>query len=494
MKNKNTPIQYIVLLYALASIVFLLAIAYLGTFTRYMADDYCESFMVTDDSILGAVLDRYMNGRWRAANRLSNLMFVGFFELLGKHNVEIIPPLMILLWTIGLIWLVYEIRKLARLSWPLYIDFFLGILLAFFSVFEAPNRFQIFYWRSSMATHFVPLVLLNFMLAFLLSNIRSAQGQRKPAWVGFLFFFASFIIGGFSEPPVTVMVVGCGLSLFYIWYFVKHEDRRPAFHLLAWIFSGALSALLVMAVSPAIAHLRGDTPSFSMWVFRTTQYTYLFLIDTFKTLPIPTALSFGVPALFFYTLYFNKENKQEISQQRWKINFYIMLIAPFILALLIAAGFSPSAYGQSFPVARARFFAHYLLSATLILEGAFLGAWLSQLKFPVFHSKYSFGASIFILVVLAFYPLRAGLQVLQNVPAYRERELLWDKRDAIIRDLKAQGETDLVIIQFDGVDGTKELDVSAKHWANGCAAQYYDVHSIRAIPVPPEYIDEYFGE
>jgi hypothetical protein len=497
MKNKNTPLRYIALFYIIVSIVFLLAIAYLGTFTRLMADDYCESFMVTDDSILGAVLDRYTHGRWRAANRISNLMFVGFFELLGPHNVQIIPPLMIILWAIGLVWVVYEIRKLAKLSWPMYVDLFLGLLLAFFSIFEAPNRYQIFYWRSSMATHFVPLVFLNFLIAFLLSNIRSAYNvgeQRKPVWVRLTFFFVSFIIGGFSEPPVTVMIVSSGLALFYIWYFVKQESRRPAFNLLTWIFAGAFSALMVMAVSPAIANLRGGTPSFSMWVFRTTQYTYLFLVDTFKTLPIPTVLSFGIPALFFYTLYFGNESRHEVNSQSQRKNLYIMLLAPLVLALLIAAGFSPSAYGQSFPVDRARFFAHYLMSATLMLEGAFFGVWLSQIKSPIFRSLYSFGVSIFILIVLAIYPFRAGLQVLENEPRYRTRALLWDKRDAIIRNQKAQGETDLVVIQFDGVDGTKELDVSAAHWANGCAAQYYGIHSIRAIPIPSEFIDEYFGE
>jgi hypothetical protein len=348
-----------------------------------------------------------------------------------------------------------------------------------------------------MATHFVPLVFLNFLIAFLLSNIRSAYNvgeQRKPVSVSLAFFFVSFIIGGFSEPPVTVMIVSSGLALFYIWYFVKQESRRPAFNLLIWIFAGALSALMVMAVSPAIANLRGGTPSFSMWVFRTTQYTYLFLVDTFKTLPIPTVLSFGIPALFFYTLYFGNESRHEVNSQSQRKNLYIMLLAPLVLALLIAAGFSPSAYGQSFPVDRARFFAHYLMSATLMLEGAFFGVWLSKIKSPVFRSMYSFGASIFILIILAAYPFRAGLQVLENEPRYRTRALLWDKRDAIIRNQKAQGETDLVVIQFDGVDGTKELDVSAAHWANGCAAQYYGIHSIRAIPIPSEFIDEYFGE
>jgi hypothetical protein len=39
----------------------------------------------------------------------------------------------------------------------------------------------------------------------------------------------------------------------------------------------------------------------------------------------------------------------------------------------------------------------------------------------------------------------------------------------------------LIIIQFDGLEGVKELDVNANHWVNRCAAKYYKVDSIRAI-------------
>ena len=99
-----------------------------------------------------------------------------------------------------------------------------------------------------------------------------------------------------------------------------------------------------------------------------------------------------------------------------------------------------------------------------------------------------------IFFVLAFYPFRAGLQILQDHSAYRLRAELWDKRDSIIRNLQAEGETDLVVIQFDGIDGVKELDVYETHWVNRCAAAYYHVNSIRALPIPGEYIPEYFGE
>jgi hypothetical protein len=86
-----------------------------------------------------------------------------------------------------------------------------------------------------------------------------------------------------------------------------------------------------------------------------------------------------------------------------------------------------------------------------------------------------------LLAVAALYPLRAAWLSLADVPVYRERAEAWDMREAQIYNLREQGQTDLIIIQFDGVEGVKEMDVNADHWVNRCAAKYYKVNSIRAI-------------
>jgi hypothetical protein len=298
-------------------------------------------------------------------------------------------------------------------------------------------------------------------------------------WAVIGLFFASFMIGGFSEPPVTVMVVGSGLGLVYIWFFVKNKTRRTLLALAVSVFVGAVSALIVMAVSPAVLNLGRNTPSFVEWLQRTTQYTYLFMIDVFKTLPLPSLFSFVFSTILVFVIYRDKENSNIINA---RVNRNIALALPFILILLIAAGFSTSAYGQSYPVARARFFAHYLTTITLMFEGALLGMWLSQIKWKFFGAVRFEYMAILILLILAVYPFRAGLQVIQDIPDYRERAEEWDVREAQIKTLIAQGETDLVVFQLDGADGVKELDTFASHWVNVCAAKYYEVNSISAIP------------
>lgn len=487
---KKNFFNVFLLLYIAGALAFLAAIAYLGTFTRYMADDYCETYVTQTYTPLGAVINRYEEGNWRAANRYSNLLFVGAAEsLLGRQNIEIIPVVLIIFWAFGLVYLVRQARKLAGIEWHVLADVFLGVTLAFLSILEAPNRFQTFYWRSSMATHFVPLVFLNFLVAFLLSKSRSHSETPLSVWTAFAVFFASFMIGGFSEPPVTVMIVGAGLSLAYIYFFVKNKMRRTLLSLTACVFAGAGLALFVMAVSPAASNLGAGTPSFVEWIQRTTQYTYLFLLDTFKTLPLPVLFGVLCSAVLAFVIYREKANSNVINTQ---INRNIALILPFILILLIAAGFSASAYGQSYPVARARFFAIYLMTITLVFEGVLLGIWLSQVKWRFFNTVYFPYIPIFILLILAAYPFRAGLRVMTDVPEYSAREQAWDARDAYIYKLREQGQTDLTVPQFGGVDGVKELDTYQTHWVNRCAARYYQVNSIRAIPVDGS-LEEYYN-
>jgi hypothetical protein len=488
---KKSYFSTVILFYIAGTFIFLATIAYLGTFTRYMADDYCETYITQTYSPLGAVINRYEEGSWRAANRYSNLLFVGMVEsLAGWQSVEIIPVILIILWTIGLVYLVRQVRKLAGIQWTVPVDIFLGATLAFLAILEAPNRFQTFYWRSSMATHFVPLVFLNFLVVFLLYRIGTKKENLPSIWTALAYFFTAFMIGGFSEPPLTVMIVGAGLGFAYIWFFVKNTIRRAVLVLTACVFAGALSALIVMAVSPAATNLGETTPSFFEWIQRTVQYTYLFVIDTFKTLPLPILFSVVCPAAFIFVVFRENENPNTINR---RTACYIALALPVILILLIASGFSTSAYGQSYPVARARFFAHYLMTIVLVIEGALLGVWLSKLKIKFLDARHFAYLPVILVLMMTLYPFRAGLQVIQEIPEYRDREQEWDRRDAHIYKLREQGQTDITVPQFDGVQGVKELDSSEKHWVNRCAARYYQVNSIRAIPIYEDEIEEYYG-
>jgi len=467
----NRILRFAIFIHLAAALFFLAALAYLGSFARPMSDDYCETVQVRASSPLDAVIQRYEEGKWRAANRYSNLFFVGVLNFFGDANFRIAPTVMLILWVAGLVLLLWQIRRASAFALDNSALLLISFWLAFFSLLIASNRFQILYWRSSMATHFAPLVFLCWMLAGFLKL--SQRANRLPVGSEAAFFLLSFIIAGFSEPPNTVMITAFILALAYIFLFIKNETRAPKLRLLSSMLAGTVFSLAVMAASPAAQKVGADAPALAAWLYRFSEYTYLFVLDELRSRPIPLAVIFFSAAIFFFALYFSRADVNA------RLALRLACGAPLVVLLLIAAGFSTSAYGQSYPVARARFFAEVLLAALILLEGALAGAWFAR-----FGKKFVWAqpAAALLLLALAAYPLRAGWQLLRDdLPNYQARAADWDRREALIFEMAAQGQTDLTVYQMDGVYGAKELDTYATHWVNQCAADYYGVKSIRAI-------------
>jgi hypothetical protein len=157
----------------------------------------------------------------------------------------------------------------------------------------------------------------------------------------------------------------------------------------------------------------------------------------------------------------------------------LMAVIPVICYLLIVGSFLPSVYGQSFPVERARFTGQLCLVAGLMIEASLLASLLAQFKTSLPLKL----ISAVLLAVTALYPLRSAWISLGDIPEYRTRAQEWDVREGQIFEWRKKS-PDLIVDQFNGVDGVKELDVSENHWVNRCAAQYYGLNTIRAYPQP----------
>ncbi len=332
-----------------------------------------------------------------------------------------------------------------------------------------------------MSAHFAPLVFMPYLAASILRSIFAAEKKPTAFWVYPLIFFFSFILGGFSEPTVMVIISLLALAIFSTWLWMKRPTRGAALSLLIWSFAGAALALVVMAISPANAFRLNNAapPTLPILLLRTFGYGFDFILNSFRTLPLPTLFTVLMPFLVFYNLYaLPTPVLTPIQRKRAMI---MLAVIPILSYLLIVAGFLPSVYGQSFPVERARFSGQVSLVAGLMIEAALLGSLSAQFRSRIVETLSFKLVSAILLAVAAFYPLRAAWISLADVPVYRARAEMWDEREAQIYNLREQGQTDLMIIQFDGLEGVKELDVNANHWVNRCAAKYYEVDSIRAI-------------
>ena len=462
--------------------------AYLGTFSRHLADDYC-SVVFRRTNFFAALWENYLN----VSDRFTNFMLIALSESIWPRSVAVLPALLLILWVLGIAWLLKEAGGFSGKALGMPLIFTLSLLFVFFVLLQAPNRYQILYWRSSMATHFAPLVCMPYFASFLLRSISGGSKSPPSRWLYPISFFLAFILGGFSEPTVVIMIALLVSAIMMIWLWSVPPLRAAALNFLGWSLAGAILALVVMAVSPANSLRLGSAPpALSILISGSFLYAYQFLLNSFATLPLPAFLTIFTPFIMFYGLY--TATAIELTQAQTKRLAILLTAIPILSYLLIVASFAPSVYGQSFPVERARFTGQLCLVVALMIEGAGSGILLAQWRPPITKILRLDLICMCLLGVTALYPLRAALLTLGDLPEYRDRAEFLDARNAYIIKHAALGETDIVVPGFSGVHGIKELDDDQNHWVNVCAAQYYGVNSIRTVPVPDEYLREFFGE
>ena len=271
--------------------------AYLGIFSRYSSDDYCLSAFFLSGDFIDIMTRRY----FVSSSRYTNILFIGLVDnLFGWYNVAILPALMLFLFVFGLYLLLKEIGQILALGWSRWLVFFLAVSVAYFSVLQIPALYETLYWRAGMTSHFAPLVFIPFLGVFLLRQIKLAQQRPPSLWIQAFCFLIPFFIGGFSEPPTALMVTVLILAIFAVWWWGRRESRRSILTILLWALIGALSALMVMGLAPANSlRLQTSPPGLVELISRIVLFPFDFILDTFKSLPVPTLISVVVPALLF---------------------------------------------------------------------------------------------------------------------------------------------------------------------------------------------------
>jgi Family of unknown function (DUF6056) len=455
--------------------------AYLGTFSRYGSDDYCLTTFFLQDDVWGRFIRRY----FVTSGRYTNILFIGLVDkLFGWYNVAILPPLMLILFVLGLYLLLKEIVEMVVLGWNHWMTFFMAASITYFSISQAPDLYETLYWRAGMTSHFAPLVFFLFLGAFLLKQIRKTDERSPSLWIQAAFFISCFLVGGLSEPPTAMVITILFLAICTVWWRGKGRFRRASLVLLLWALLGAFLALIVMALAPANSlRLQTAPPGLLELVSGILIHPLEFIVDTLRTLPIPTLISVLMTVVFFYVKY--SYSSQNFSKETRNRLILLMIAVLFLMYLLISANFAPSVYGQSYPIPRARFAGRMLMTSALMINGALLGVLAANTGTTFFRSIYFRRFAMLALILLVLYPLRGAWRTATEIPTYQQRAAAWDLRDSEIRALQAQGIQDLVV-RFLPDEKLQDLGDRTGFRLNRCASIIYGVNSILAVPMEEE--------
>jgi hypothetical protein len=457
--------------FALTSAAALGLYAYLASLMRPIGDDYCISARLIGYDPLFASLYKY----WYTSNRFSNQFVAWFTDLFGPRGVAVFSVLCLLLWVVGLTWLLAEAARALRLAWNFWTGLLLAELIVLLSYYTSANLFQSVLWRPGVMTYLLPLVAYSFIFAGILRGSRVANGGRASFVTITVLFFLAFFTGGLSETAgaLHISILGLALVVNFIWN--KGATRRASLALLTAALTGALLAMIGMLITPANAiRLNGEeAPTIPVVLQRAFTFAVQFLREAARLLKIPAVFALGAGALIGYTYIAETRFLRETGFLKVGI---ALLLVPILTYLLIVASFAPSAYGQSYPLERVRFPAHALLAISLLLEGALIGVLATRIPLP----KWTTSLALLALFIAALYPLWVTRNNLTLVHDYKVRAEQWDVRDAKIRDLAASGEKEIVVWQLPGIANVKDLDTRKGHWVNYCAAIYYGVETIAA--------------
>src|SRR5260221_14754504 len=88
----------------------LAGLAYLGNYTRFMADDYCSAYYAQRLGLLRSIWYWYVT--WSGRYTAFAFDWLTLIQIFGRYGAHFIPPLAIVIWTIATVAAIYLSLKL----------------------------------------------------------------------------------------------------------------------------------------------------------------------------------------------------------------------------------------------------------------------------------------------------------------------------------------------------------------------------------------------
>jgi len=464
----------------LGSGIFLLGLsvfAFLGIYDRYWADDWCFN---ADLKTLGfwGTLQGYMYITHYASNRFSSTIFTALLQSMGVFGVQILGFLVVVLWFGGLLLTLWGLNCFFRLRVSVVFIVFATLAIEYYSIYLAPARFQILYWRAAALPYSGPLT---FFLLIAGSILWQANRENISKLLPVLIAILSFLDGGFSEQGSAYLLAGLSILWVLAWFYGRagNQQAKRILGLVSVALIFDVLAMLVLLASPANGPRRAAsyTEPASLWMVPvlSIEYTLDFVQSSLRSLIIP----YAVLSLLFMLIPFASAAgggaQLKISSRNTTISALVLCAGCLIL---IAAGMAPIAYIEKAPPdPRGMIFAQLMLD--LILAGIFwlLGNWLVSRSDPQWVTLLAFA----ILLPLGYMFRPIGLTYAE-LPRYVQRAQTWDTRDQAIRSAQEQGILQIDVKGIDSayMDHTLDFKEKPSFWINGCAEIYYGMDEIRA--------------
>lgn len=469
--------------WALVAAGFLLALAFyawIGSFMRYMGDDYCYGMILSQMGFWQAQGFSYFFSTPYTGDRFSLTFFSDLFHLLGPKFSGWLPGLTLAAWVVGLALALRQLNRLLKMAAKPLLWLAAAAAFVFFVLYQAPDLAESFYWRSGMLPYTMPLLGDAWLAAWLLALIQKPRMHwYELPGVGLL----AAANAGFSETAVALQTGGLGIGLIIALLLHRYRtSSSKAWKPVAIALAGTIIAMVAMLLSPSnTARLNtlpqplGPISSLEL----SLRYAFAFTFESLRGLPVPSMLGLALSAALGFELAGASSGLQKLRWRSWLGGCALAVALGF--ALLICS-MAPSVFIQTwYPEPRALIVARLVLELILFSLGGLMGWFIRGILPGGGVLRLGRIAVLVLALACATYALRGAARQLSDLPGYRQYAAQWDQRDAFIRQERKLGVRDVTVIPLaHPLLRGGDINEDAGHWYNQCAAGYYGIDSIHA--------------
>ncbi|MCE9645245.1 MAG: DUF6056 family protein [Chloroflexi bacterium] len=446
-----------------ASFVIIL-LAYLGSFTQLMADDFCSAYYAERLGIFRSTWYWYIT--WHGG--YSAAIADGFLGLFAKKGIGFVFPIAILVWWVILILMHESILKYYGYDRSLLLLISLSAIVLCGTFILSPTIKPSLLWWGGFRGYIPPLVLFPL---YICTYMHFLMRKARLFWNTTMWCVVSFLIvlvnSGFSETFTPVQLIILVFLLAWI-LFTSPQSAQIVPFLLSGIFGGFLG-LVLMVVAPGNSARQAFFPAppslFEIMVISLRGAVYF--LGTIFSDPAKIMMLTGIMITGLTIGAVIGRNRASNTK-----------IAPFVFGsglVFIYCCFPPAAYGQSaFPADHTlvipAFLLVYSLFSTSLLVGQNLSAKFKNQGTLIFKSLY-----ILMLLTFVFSSLAVSRAYILDIPSAVRYAEEWQSRDDLIVSIKLSGKQTVLVPSIKNWIGILEPINNPRFFVNSCMSLYYDV-------------------
>lgn len=482
MKLPFTKFQRFAGILIVILIIPLILYAYIGIFTRYVADDYETAGALARYGFLGA--QQYWFQTW--SGRITYFALVSAVEMLGIQAVPYLTAACLTLWVVGLYWTLRQLAELTHIPHPALTSF-LGVSLILFVTLRSLNQIhQILFWQTGLLTYANYLIFFTFGLAWWISRLKINGNQPATPIELLVSLVYAFVIAGISEISIALQITAITLILILFVIFPATTFRKKGLGLAIAALMGSLISFAIMASAPGnlirATHFSARPDLFSL-ITNSIKYMFAFLGNWIDKQPILVALAILIPVMAALAAPATTSSAVSPAIQDQKLTAGFVLSSAALFMLIWSGFFTSFAVMSGPPPDRALVIPQYVLVMFIVLWSYQIGRLISaalnrDLVTPRFW-KLVGGAVLAICLLLG--PVYASYRITGTIPTSRAIALEWDQRDAVIREAIARGERHITVWYIRDLNRLGDYSSDSDFLVNRAAADYYGIETIIAL-------------